>query len=87
MSEKRIDLLSLDTNELTGLLMSWNEPVYRVKQLQKWLYRELVEDFDAMSNLPQSLRARLAQETAGSSHGRYDLGLATDNPTLCSRRR
>lgn len=63
MDKKPIDLLNLDTNELTGLLMSWNEPVYRVKQIQKWLYRELVEDFDAMSNIPQSLRARLKQET------------------------
>lgn len=63
MNENRIDLLNLDTNELTGLVASWNEPVYRVKQLQKWLYHELVDDFDAMSNLPQSLRARLKQDT------------------------
>lgn len=63
MTEKRIDLLSLDTHELTGLLTSWNEPVYRVKQIQRWLYHELADDFAAMSNLPQALRARLAQET------------------------
>lgn len=63
MADKKIDLLNLDTNELTGLLESWGEPVYRVKQLQKWLYHELVDNFDAMSNLPQSLRARL-QATA-----------------------
>lgn len=62
MNDKRIDLTSLDTNELTGLLTSWNEPVYRVKQLEKWLYRELVDDFDAMSNLPRSLRARLKEQ-------------------------
>lgn len=63
MTEKSIDLLNLDTNELTGLIESWNEPVYRVKQLEKWLYRELADDFDAMSNLPQSFRARLRDQT------------------------
>lgn len=63
MTEKLVDLLSLDTNELTGLIASWNEPVYRVKQLQNWLYKELVDDFDAMSNLPQPFRARLKAET------------------------
>ncbi len=63
MNDKRIDLLNLDTNELTGLVASWNEPVYRVKQIQRWLYHELVDDFDAMSNLPLSLRARLQAET------------------------
>ncbi len=63
MTEKQIDLLSLDTHELTGLIQSWNEPVYRVSQIQKWLYHELVDSFDAMSNLPRALRARLRQET------------------------
>lgn len=63
MTEKRIDLLNLDTNELTGLLAGWGEPVYRVKQLEQWLYRELVDDFDQMSNLPLSLRTRLQAET------------------------
>lgn len=63
MADKKIDLLNLDTNELTGLLASWGEPVYRVRQLQKWLYDELVDDFDAMSNLPGPLRARLREQT------------------------
>lgn len=63
MTEKRIDLLNLDTHELTGLIASWNEPVYRVRQLQRWLYRELADDFDAMSNLPTTLRTRLKEET------------------------
>ncbi len=61
MNEKQIDLLNLDTHELTGLLQSWNEPVYRVKQIQRWLYHELVDSFDAMSNLPHPLRARLQE--------------------------
>ncbi|MBI4675583.1 MAG: 23S rRNA (adenine(2503)-C(2))-methyltransferase RlmN, partial [Chloroflexi bacterium] len=63
MNTKRIDLLNLDPHELTGLVTRWGEPVYRVQQIQQWIYRELVDDFDAMSNLPHSLRARLQEET------------------------
>lgn len=59
----RIDLLDLDPTQLTGLLANWGEPVYRVKQLEHWLYHDLVTEFDAMTNLPQSLRAHLQRET------------------------
>jgi 23S rRNA (adenine2503-C2)-methyltransferase len=64
VNAKRIDLLNLDTHELNGLVASWGEPVYRVKQIQRWLYHELVDDFDAMSNLPRPLRARLQDHTS-----------------------
>jgi 23S rRNA (adenine2503-C2)-methyltransferase len=63
VNDKRIDLLNLDSHELTGLVERWGEPVYRVKQIQRWIYHELVDDFDAMSNLPHPLRARLKAET------------------------
>lgn len=60
---RRVDLLNLDSAEMTGLLAGWGEPVYRVKQVQHALYRELVDSFEAMTNLPQTLRARLQAET------------------------
>jgi 23S rRNA (adenine2503-C2)-methyltransferase len=63
VNDKRIDLLNLDSHELTGLVERWGEPVYRVKQIQRWIYHELVDDFDAMSNLPHPFRARLKAET------------------------
>lgn len=76
MNEKRIDLLNLDGHELTGLVARWGEPVYRVKQIQRWIYRELADNFDAMSNLPQPLRARLQAET---TLGTLDLVAAQDS--------
>lgn len=60
---ERFDLLDLDPAQLTGLLAKWGEPVYRVKQLERWVYHELADDFDAMTNLPHALRARLKEET------------------------
>ncbi len=54
-----IDLLNLNTQELQGLLAEWGEPKYRARQIERWLYGALAEDFDEMTNLPQALRDRL----------------------------
>ena len=40
------------------------EPPFRAKQLYSWLYQRLVDDFSAMTNLPQPLRSQLAQEAS-----------------------
>jgi 23S rRNA (adenine2503-C2)-methyltransferase len=58
-----IDLLNLTNLQLRDLLDSWEQPAYRAAQIDYWIYRELVTDFDAMTNLPRDLRGRLAQET------------------------
>jgi 23S rRNA (adenine2503-C2)-methyltransferase len=42
------------------MLAQWGEPSFRADQLYGWLYERLVDDFGAMTNLPQSLRDRLA---------------------------
>lgn len=56
-----IDLLNLTKLQLHDLLESWEQPAYRAGQIDQWVYRELVTDFDAMTNLPHDLRARLAE--------------------------
>ena len=37
-------------------------PPYRARQVWTWLYRQVVASYDEMTNLPASLRARLAAE-------------------------
>ncbi|MEW5718801.1 MAG: 23S rRNA (adenine(2503)-C(2))-methyltransferase RlmN [Chloroflexota bacterium] len=55
-----IDLLNLNKNELRDLVASLDEPAYRAAQIERWTYgRELATDFDAMTDLPRNLRARL----------------------------
>jgi 23S rRNA (adenine2503-C2)-methyltransferase len=54
-------LLNLSPQELADLLKSWGEPAFRAAQIQHWLYHELVDDFEAMTNLPRSLRTRLKE--------------------------
>jgi 23S rRNA (adenine2503-C2)-methyltransferase len=61
--DTRLRLYDLRYGELESLLASWGEPRFRASQIWGWLYRSLVDDFEAMSNLPAALRERLAAET------------------------
>ena len=58
-----IDLLNLTNAQLREILASWGQPAYRADQIDRWLYRDLVTNFDAMTNLPRDLRDRLQAET------------------------
>ncbi len=63
MTQSTIRLYDLDLPALQSLLQDWREPTYRARQLWEWLYIHLATGFDQMTNLPQSLRERLAAET------------------------
>lgn len=58
-----IDLLNLTKSELHAWLKAWQQPAYRAAQIERWIYHKLASDFEAMTNLPHDLRARLASET------------------------
>ncbi|MEZ4743454.1 MAG: 23S rRNA (adenine(2503)-C(2))-methyltransferase RlmN [Bdellovibrionota bacterium] len=47
--------------DLSQLLTSWDEPKFRVKQLQDWIFKERVYNLEQMTNLSKSLRERLAR--------------------------
>ncbi len=53
------DIKSLTKEELEARFQGWGEPTYRVSQLLNWLYVRRVKDWNAMSDLPQSLRRKL----------------------------
>ena len=61
-TNKKTDLLSLTLPQLQAWLKERGEAPFRAKQIYNWLYRQLANDFEAMSNLPQTLRQRLAEE-------------------------
>jgi 23S rRNA (adenine2503-C2)-methyltransferase len=54
------DIKSLTRDELEARLKEWGEPAYRVGQVLDWLYKRRAASWDAMSNLPKPLRAKLA---------------------------
>jgi 23S rRNA (adenine2503-C2)-methyltransferase len=59
-------LYDLDTGQLEALVAEAGEPPYRARQLAHWLDRRRQPDPRAMTNLPGSLRARLAERFAGA---------------------
>ena len=61
---KKTDLLGFTLPQLKEWLIERGEPVFRAKQIYSWLYQHLVDDFAAMTNLPQALRERLAEEAS-----------------------
>jgi 23S rRNA (adenine2503-C2)-methyltransferase len=56
------DIKSLTREELEAQFQQWGEPVYRAAQVLDWLYVHRVTNWDAMTNLPAALRARLAEQ-------------------------
>ncbi len=54
-------ITSLTLDELTAFVVESGEPAYRGKQIADWLYKKRVASYDEMTDLPQALRAQLAQ--------------------------
>jgi 23S rRNA (adenine2503-C2)-methyltransferase len=57
----KIDLKSLQLEELREKLGNFGEPSYRAGQITDWLYKKRVESLENMTDLPQELRERLAK--------------------------
>lgn len=55
-------LLDLSLEEIEDALAEWGEPRFRAKQIAGWVCQHGVTDFEAMTNLPAPLRARLRAE-------------------------
>ena len=59
-----MDLVGLDLPALQELLVSWGEKPFRAKQIHQWLHEKGVTDVEQMTNLPKSLREKLAEATS-----------------------
>ena len=57
-------LLDDSLAEIEARLAGWGEPAYRARQVARWALREGATSFDAMTDLPRPLRARLADAYA-----------------------
>ncbi len=56
------DFSECDRPELEAALVAMGEPAFRGRQIFQWLHQRDVVAFDAMTDLPAPLRARLATE-------------------------
>jgi 23S rRNA (adenine2503-C2)-methyltransferase len=57
----KIDIKSLFFEEIGDRVRELGEPSYRGKQIADWLYKKRVNAIERMTDLPQSLRARLGE--------------------------
>jgi len=56
----KTSIKSLFRDELTAKLAKLDEPAYRVDQVLQWVYQKGADSFDQMTNLPATLRQKLA---------------------------
>ena len=56
-----VNLLDFDAAALAAYVESLGEKPFRARQVLRWIHRRGASDFDAMSDLAKSLRAKLAQ--------------------------
>ena len=56
------DIAELELKELEALFVDLQIPAFHARQVFQWIWKRGVTDFEAMSDLGKSLRARLARE-------------------------
>ena len=61
MTTERINLYDLAPAELERTLSEVVSPPFRARQIEEWLHLRGVDSFDAMTNIPKEIRARLAE--------------------------
>lgn len=61
-SPVKTEIHSVNLEELSRRLAQWDAPSFRARQIVAWLYQKRVRSFESMTNLPQTLRQRLAAE-------------------------
>jgi 23S rRNA (adenine2503-C2)-methyltransferase len=60
-------IYDLDLPTITNLLNEWGEPAYRATQIWQGLYLHLYDSPEKFSNIPKSLREKLAENMSFSS--------------------
>jgi len=62
--EAKIDLKALDEDETERWALSQGLKSYRARQIRHWIFGKCAESFDAMTDLPKSVRTVLKETTA-----------------------
>jgi 23S rRNA (adenine2503-C2)-methyltransferase len=57
-----LHILDESPQQLQTWMAEQGQPAYRAGQVRKWLFEKRASHWDAMTDLPQALRARLAEE-------------------------
>ncbi|MCQ2512864.1 MAG: 23S rRNA (adenine(2503)-C(2))-methyltransferase RlmN [Lachnospiraceae bacterium] len=60
--ENKIDIKSLQYNELKALMAELGQPKFRADQIFSWLHEKCVNSFEEMTNLSDALKAELKEK-------------------------
>ena len=63
MPQKPQSITDIPCAQMDDFVRSLGQPLYRAGQIKKWVYQDLVDSFDEMTNLPAALRQKLLAET------------------------
>jgi 23S rRNA (adenine2503-C2)-methyltransferase len=75
------NILDLSYPQLKELVRSLDEPAYRADQILWWIYGKLATSFEEMTDLPQSLRQKLAEVASLTSLTPVDEKISADGQT------
>ncbi len=62
LTEAKVNLLDLDRSSMEQFFLSIGEKPFRARQVMQWIHQRGVTDFDLMTDLAKSLRARLYEK-------------------------
>jgi 23S rRNA (adenine2503-C2)-methyltransferase len=77
MGDHRLDLLNLDLRGCEALAVSLGAKAFHGRNLFKWVHKHLVDDLDAMTDLPKALRTQLAERAFVGK-----LSVASEQPSI-----
>jgi 23S rRNA (adenine2503-C2)-methyltransferase len=76
--ESRADLKGMPLAELEAFFARWGKERYRARQVSRWIYRRLVDDFAEMTDLSKEFRALLAASCRISAPPAERVDLSSD---------
>ena len=62
VKESKVDIKSMNLNELKDFMVQIGEKPFRAKQIYEWLHIKHVESFDEMTNISKKLIESLKQK-------------------------
>jgi 23S rRNA (adenine2503-C2)-methyltransferase len=63
MPAQPLSITDLHCSQYDSLVVSHGEPIFRAKQIRKWVYQNLAVSYIEMTDLPEALRRKLMQGT------------------------
>jgi 23S rRNA (adenine2503-C2)-methyltransferase len=78
----RPSIYLLDYSDLGGVLQEWGEPDFRLRQIWQGLYQSLWSQPEQFTNLPKTLRSRLADAFSFSTLNPVQVIASRDRETL-----